>query len=324
MNAPDVSVVVATCNRRASLGRLLDALAAQTGLSRFEVVVVDDASVDDTPDLLATAGPFDAFVLRTIRLPANRGPAVARNAGWRAASAPLICFTDDDCQPTPTWLAALAGALRTTPVVQGRTVPDPGQVARWGPWSHTVEVLREGGFYETCNMGYRREALTSLGGFDESFRRPYGEDADLGWRAREAGLATAFVAEALVYHDVSASSWPAWVRDLRRRDALVRVVRAHPQLRDELPSRWYTRSTHPAVLATAATLVLVATRPRRLGPWFLAAAASGHYFHTVATTRRGPRRRVHWPVVLPLAFVADLAEVGVLARASWRLRTFLL
>lgn len=326
MNAPSlVSVVVATHDRSASLARLLDALALQVGTDPpFEVVIVDDWSSDSTPEVLARRPPEDTFSIRVLRLNANRGPAVARNVGWRAASAPLVCFTDDDCQPDPEWLGAMCRRLADDPVVQGRTVPDPAQVHRWGPWSHTVEVLEEGGFYETCNMGYRREVLERLGGFDEAFRRPYGEDADLGWRARDAGFATCFADEAVVYHDVSSSSWKAYVRDLARREALVRVAASHPGVRDCFPAPWYTRKTHPTALALAVSLVLVAIRPRRRPSWLLTGGAICLYYEAVRTTRKGPPRRSHWPLVLPMAFVADLVEVSVLARASWRHRTFLI
>lgn len=319
-----VSVVVATHNRREPLMRLLDALAGQTGVGHFEVVVVDDASGDGTPEALAARPPDRGFTLRCLRLDHNRGPATARNRGWRAAAAPLVCFTDDDCQPVPAWLGALCTHLADVPVVQGRTIPDPAQLDRWGPWSHTVEVLAENGFYETCNMGYRRSVLEQLGGFDEAFRRPYGEDADLAWRAREAGIRTEFAPEAVVHHDVSVSSWGAYIRGLGRREALVRVASQHPRFRASFPARWFTRKTHPAALGAAAALAVVAARPRRPASWVLAIAAISKYQVTVRTTRRGPSRRTHWFFVLPMALVADLAEVAVLTRASVRHRTLLI
>lgn len=319
-----VSVVVATHNRSDALMRLLDALGAQTGVDHFEVVVVDDASPDDTPGVIASRPGDRGFTLRYLRLEQNCGPATARNRGWRTAAAPLICFTDDDCQPTTTWLQTMCSRLAEFAVVQGRTLPDPAQVHRWGPWSHTVEVLEENGFYETCNMGYHRSVLVRLGGFDEAFRRPYGEDADLAWRAREAGIGTAFASDAVVFHDVSSSSWYAYIRGLDRREALVRVASHHPRFRANFPAPWFTRSTHPAALGAAGTLALLATRRLRPGTWLLAGAAVAKYYDTVRTTRRGPSSRAKWAYVLPLALVADLTEVAILARASLRHRTLLI
>jgi len=166
--------------------------------------------------------------------------------------------------------------------------------------------------------------LERLAGFDEAFRRPYGEDADLAWRAREVGIGTAFAPEAVVHHDVSPSSWSEYIRGLRRREALVRVASDHPDLRANFPARWFTRKTHPAALGTAAALAVVAARPRRPASWLLAAAAVSKYYDTVRTTRRGPSSRVQWVFVLPMAFVADLTEVAILTRASVRHRTLLI
>ena len=91
--SPLVSVVVATHNRAARLAALLESLQQQT-LEDFEVVVCDDASSDDTQDVLARPWQLD---LRHVRRDVAGGPAKARNAGWRAARGRLIAFTDDDC-----------------------------------------------------------------------------------------------------------------------------------------------------------------------------------------------------------------------------------
>jgi glycosyltransferase involved in cell wall biosynthesis len=180
---PQASVVIATHNRRDRILRTLDALAGQVGAPPFEVIVVDDGSTDWTHAAL-TARTGDPYPLRAIRQEPNRGPAAARNAGWRAATAGVVCFTDDDCTPDPGWLAALTAASDHADISQGRTMPDPGQAGNRGPFSRTMTVPFEEGFYETCNIAYHRGLLERLGGFDESFRYPYGEDTDLAWRGR--------------------------------------------------------------------------------------------------------------------------------------------
>src|SRR5205085_6868290 len=92
----------------------------------------------------------------------------ARNAGWRAARAPIVAFTDDDCVPQPGWLAALASGMTDADVVQGRTVLDEAQ--RRGPFSPHVEVGGPSWIFQTCNIAYRRSILEAIGGFDERFR----------------------------------------------------------------------------------------------------------------------------------------------------------
>ena len=66
---------------------------------------------------------------RVIRRERPGGPAAARNEGWRAAGAPLVAFTDDDCVATPVWLEEALRAAREEPgaIVQGRTEPDPDE-----------------------------------------------------------------------------------------------------------------------------------------------------------------------------------------------------
>ena len=101
---------------------------------RFEVVVVDDASTDDTPILLAEIERSTELHLRVVRQKVNGGPAAARNAGWRVARADLVAFVDDDCTPEAGWLAALERAFARNDrlgVVQGRTTAADGPRGAW-------------------------------------------------------------------------------------------------------------------------------------------------------------------------------------------------
>ena len=320
---PIVSVVVASFNRAELLARLLDALEKQD-VGPFEVVVVDDASPDQTPAMLAERAPTTAFTLVTLRQERNQGPAAARNRGWRAATAPIVCFTDDDCIPSPEWLSSLVAAMDDgADVAQGRTEPAFAQRAARGPFSLTMEKRAGDGFYETCNIAYRRELLDRLGGFDESFRFPCGEDTDLGWRARKAGATTAFVDDAVVEHEIWPFRWKSRLADIRRREGYIVLLGKHPELRDLFPSPWFHKQTHPRALAAAAGLLSLAAKPRSLPRWTLAAGAVGAYFVVVKPERLNVRRR-DWPWVLPLCLASDLADVTSLARASVRGRVLFL
>lgn len=319
-----MSVVVPTRNRAASLDRLLESLAAQDGAPRFDVVVIDDASTDGTADVLVRWAGRDDLDVRALALDRNGGPAVARNLGWRATAAPIVCFTDDDCAPRPSWVAALAGAAGTADIAQGRTIPAPAQAHQRGPFSHTMDVPHEDGHYATCNVAYRREVLDRVDGFDEAFRRPYGEDTDLAWRAIAAGATTAFVPEALVEHDVRPSSVGSHLADLGRRDGLVLAIAKHPGLRARLPYRGYARPTHVPLAALLGTVAVWGFEPSE--PWrvLLLVAATGWYAATCRRERPAPASRWRWIPTLPLAVVADLLEVGVLLVASVRHRAVVL
>lgn len=318
----DLAVVVATHGRAHLLARLLAALSRQEGARAYEVVVVDDASPDDTWAVLGRLAAEAAVPVRTIRLPRNLGPAAARNAGWRATSASRIAFTDDDCVPSVRWLAALDEALDDAELVQGRTLPAPDQAT--GPFSRTLRIESEDGFYQTCNVGYRRETLSAAGGFDEDFRHPAGEDTELAWRAIGAGARTAFVPAALVHHDVRPSSVLATLRDTPRWGSVVLAVRKHPELRERVHSRFFWRASHPPALAAAVGLVaLVGSRSvagRAAGVALLLPYARFR-LRTEPLPETGPRRRV---ALLPAALLLDAAEVAVCAAASVRHRRLLL
>jgi histidinol-phosphate phosphatase family protein len=179
-------VVVPTTGRPA-LAALLTALAGADGPLPERVLLVDDRPERSTP-LVARrhAGALHVEVLEG----AARGPAAARNRGWRAARAEWVAFLDDDVIPPPGWRAALAADLEglgaTVAGTQGRIrVPLPRDRAPTD-WERNVAGL-ELARWATADMAYRREALAAVGGFDERFPRAYREDADLGLRLTAAG-----------------------------------------------------------------------------------------------------------------------------------------
>ena len=323
---PLASVVVPTRDRRDRLARLLAALGDQEHAPPFEVIVVDDASVDDT-DAWLRQRHADPFVLTVLRQPVRQGAAAARNRGWRVARAPIVCFTDDDCRPDPRWLSRLVGAFSQgsgMDLVQGRTIPDPDDASNRGPFSRTMVVTAEQGFYETCNVAYRRSVLEALGGFDESFRYPYGEDTDLAWRARRTGAKTTFVDDAVVRHAVWPSDYPAHLRDMPRREGLVLLYRKHPILRRHFGRRVLFREVHGPTLGALSAIAALALRPRAKARWVGLVVAGAWYAWVCHLVRPHPARRWQWVTVVPLAFLADTYEVAVMARASLRYRTLLL
>jgi GT2 family glycosyltransferase len=322
-------VVVSTHNRAASLPRLVASLEAQHGVHPFEAVIVDDCSTDETWEVLQDLAGRSAIPMRLLRTPVNSGPAGGRNLGWRAARAPLVAFTDDDCRPDPGWLARLIAALDGADVVQGQTRVDPVEVDGVGPFAR-IQVIEEwSGLFECCNIAYRRDLLDRMGGFDESFPRPFGEDVDLGWRAMEAGSKVSFASRALVVHDVETTGhplrdWLAWVKDVRRRVYAPKMVKRHPGLRAQLHRRWFYKPHHPRTLAALVGLGLVALRPSRRVSWLAAGALIAPWLHYRVVVAPRPARRRNYPMVLPLTFIGDAADVGIMVAGSIRFRTILL
>jgi glycosyltransferase involved in cell wall biosynthesis len=149
-----VSVVVPTCNRPALLARCLEALEHQhLARSDYEIIVVDDSSE-------------------------RRGPAAARNRGWRQASAPVVAFADDDTIPSRGWLRAGLAAMQSPGIVavSGRVeVPLPEEPTDAQRNTAGLEIAE----FVTANCFVRRDALETIGGFDERFPLPWREDSDL-------------------------------------------------------------------------------------------------------------------------------------------------
>jgi glycosyltransferase involved in cell wall biosynthesis len=312
----------------------MEAFAKQTDPGLVEVVVVDDASDDDTWPALSELAGTAPFPLKTLRMTENGGPATARNTGWRVTRAEVVAFTDDDCVPQPGWLSALAGRFADADIVQGRTVADPAQIPRRGPFSHVVEFDKPDGYFETCNIAYRRRLLEDTDGFDEGFRFGpdhhrragpiFGEDTDLAWRALERGARACFEPGAVVFHDVSPSSYRSRLARVRRAGGIPPLVRRHPGMRNVMYARWFYVSYHPPALLAALGTALVLGRRSR---WWL--RLIGLVFWLPYADNRMNRyplwtRRRYQVALLPAALFADMTEVGVIVRSAARERTFLL
>jgi len=315
---PLVSVVVATYRRAHLLPRLVEALEAQTvPADRIELVVVDDASPDETPAVAAGLAAASPLQMSVQRLESNGGPARARNRGWATVGGDVVAFTDDDCVPTPTWLEAGLAAAAEHDVVAGRTLPNPGQLQHLRPFARTIRS-EDARFVQTCNAFYRREVLQALHGFDEELRT--GEDTDLALRATEHGCSVAFAPGALVHHDVRPPSLRATFRETLLWADLPGVVRRHPQVRATHLQHglWWKRS-HPSTLL-AVTGIAAAVASRRAWP-LLATSPWLRHRLVVEPLGSGLRERVG---SLPGAFAVDTLEVAVMARGSVKHRTMVL
>lgn len=188
----EYSIVIPTIGRP-SLRVLLESLAQSEGPFPHRVVVVDDRT--DESDLDVSGVPWTVCQRMTIVRSGGRGPAAARNCGWRVTATPWVVFVDDDVLLTPSWCADLASDLaqapQTTGGIQGCIeVPLPSERAPTD-WERNVRGLMDS-VWITADMAYRRSALEVTNGFDERFRRAYREDADLAIRVRRAGFDLTF------------------------------------------------------------------------------------------------------------------------------------
>jgi GT2 family glycosyltransferase len=203
--APRVTIVIPTYGRGALLARTLRAVAALEPGVAHEVVVVDDGS--DEANLAAVQSAVAETASARLIRQENAGPARARNTGYRAGTGELVAFIDDDCAPTPDWLRRLVAPFEraddTLGGVGGRVLPKPPHnwVSRFCAATEYSSGLQPVFVNAaTANACFRRRVLDELGGFDEGFRHPGGDDPDLSERALAAGYQLEFVPDAVVHH----------------------------------------------------------------------------------------------------------------------------
>ncbi len=198
---PKVSVVVASYN---GAGTLRPCLASLGGLNYpdYEVILVDDGSTDNTPQI---AAEFPS--VRTIRQ-RNLGLSAARNVGIAAARGELVAFTDSDCRADEDWLHYLVGDLLRSNFagIGGHNFLPPEDspvaaavmVSPGGP-AHVMLTDREAEHIPGCNMMFYKRALDEINGFDPLFRKA-GDDVDVCWRLQENGGRIGFSAAGFVWH----------------------------------------------------------------------------------------------------------------------------
>jgi glycosyltransferase involved in cell wall biosynthesis len=191
---PDISVVLATYNRRRNLPRAIGSVLAQDD-ANFELIIVDDASTDDTGDYLAT---LDDPRIRVITAARNAGPSAARNLGIETARGGVIAFLDSDDAYRPRRLTAVLAPFRDADIVcvlsssviittkeapREARIPTLRLSAPAFEWALTCDLFP----VESSGMTVRREAALAVGGFCRDLR--FAEDRELLIRlARHGGV----------------------------------------------------------------------------------------------------------------------------------------
>jgi len=197
----EVTLVIPARDAAATIEPCLDAAIAvreRAGSRLVRIVLVDDGSRDGT---VAAARARGIEVLAS----GGRGAGAARNAGWRAATTPLVWFVDSDCVAAADALEVLLPHLDDSAVggVGGSYDIAPGATLLERLIHEEIMVRHarmEGDvdFLATFNVLYRREALAALGGFDERYLK--GQDAEFAFRALESGRRLRFDRRSRVRH----------------------------------------------------------------------------------------------------------------------------
>lgn len=212
---PQVSIIIPVKDRPLDLRLCLESIAAlDYPQERLEIIVVDDGSSDNTPQVACELG---ARLVHSGAI--GGGPAAARNQGARAAQGEILAFIDSDCTASTQWLRELLPAFST---------PQVAAVGGWVDGMHSSVPLDRyeavmsslnlgrramsgsaGGdtFYlPSCNLLLRRDAFVAAGGFRAELH--VGEDVDLTWRLRDAGRSIVYLPQGSVCHAHRSRLWP--------------------------------------------------------------------------------------------------------------------
>lgn len=269
-----VTVVVTTRNRRGLLERALASVAAQVGVD-VELVVVDEASTDDTASYLDSQ---EAPSVRVLRNDVPVGVARARNQGLEAASAPWVAFLDDDDLWAPERLSAQLDALEGAPAagwaVSGAVVVDDALRVVGAQRPPREGVIPAGVLAYNCIPGgasgvlARTDLVLDAGGFDPVFRIL--ADWDLWTRlALTSSLATVWRPHvAYVFHGANMTAQPRGfdieLERIRAKHAAARAE-AGVELDVDAWARWFAEVARRggSRLVPAATYARLAARRRR-------------------------------------------------------------
>lgn len=213
---PTFSIIIPTYARPERLRECLRALSAiEYDPNDFEVIVVDDGSpsVPGVPCVAEVVRAFAPGLPVVCHRQANAGPAAARNAGAALARGRYLVFTDDDCAPAGDWLKRFDEQFALTPqaMLGGQVVnalpSDPFAAASqiltdYAYAASANRRCRVGGYwlFMTANLAVPSRAFRRLGGFDESFPLPAGEDYDFCHRWQHSGRPAHYVSQAAVHH----------------------------------------------------------------------------------------------------------------------------
>ena len=203
---PFVSIIIPVRNRPAQIEECLHSLMKlEYPTKKLEIIVVDDASIDQTPQKVAT------FPVNLITLKENKQASYCRNFAASKAQGDILAFIDSDCLADPLWLQELIPAFKDPSLsalggmVDSYFVNSP--LDRYEQVKSSLIIDRrmrrssknENFFYvPSCNLLVRSDVFKKINGFEEKLF--VGEDVDFCWRLQDAGYQVEFRPLGTVYH----------------------------------------------------------------------------------------------------------------------------
>lgn len=234
----ELTVILTAHNRADLIDDTLTSLAEQHWDGTWDILIVDNDSTDDTPEILQRWTDKMPVPTRILTATERHNPSYARNTAAANTTATNIAFIDDDDLIAPGWVAAIGTALRNHQLVGSRfdyhhlNAPELA-----GSESFQTDRLADGYGVATVSgggMGIRRDVWNEVGGSDETLR--FGEDIDFSLRVAGLGTAPAhFCADAVYHVRLNTGSGGSFARGVQIGRAAARLHKVYGKAIDSRP-----------------------------------------------------------------------------------------
>ncbi len=204
------SIIIPAYNANLTIKTLLQSIYMMQN-KNFEVIVVDDCSTDNTINIVKQ------FPCRLICMTKNSGPACCRNAGVQNASGEILVFTDSDCKVDVNWLYNISKYFEKnkTDSLMGKVIlsasnylgdsisalgfPAGGAIGFDKIWK--VDKYGYTNSLSTANCAVKKEVFDTVGGFDETFPFPGGEDSLFAHKLQMHNFKIRYIPSVIIYHE---------------------------------------------------------------------------------------------------------------------------
>lgn len=228
-----ISVIIPAYNAENFIDKCLKSLSNQNyPKNKYEIIVVDDGSTDDTVDVVRKFKKVKLIEQK------HSGPAAARNLGVKRAKGEIVLFTDSDCIPDKNWIKNMVEPFKDKKIVgvsgTYKTLNKDKLAARFAGYEiedrHEKLKKQESiDFIGTFSAGYKKKIFLKFGGFDESFPIASSEDPDFSFRISKAGLKMIFQPKAFVYHRHPDNLWIFFKKKFWRGYWRILLYKKHPE-----------------------------------------------------------------------------------------------
>jgi len=227
-----VSIVIPAHNSLTSIDKVISSSLTQNyPKGKLEVIIVDDGSTDNTAEVIKKHSQVKYIYQQ------NAGAAKARNTGWMNAGGDIICFTDSDCIPEKDWVNKLITRYTSENIAGVGGSYDIADDKSWLARCIHEEIIQRhlkmpeiSSHLASCNFSCRKNVLSQIQGFDESFKAASAEDNELSYRIRKKGYVLVFDKDIKVAHYHRTNLFSYLKQQFRHGYWCMKLYKLHPDM----------------------------------------------------------------------------------------------